>query len=128
MTKLCSGLTEFGFVLLQALVEVGAELGAKRLPHLVRGHLAEGVPIHGAERQAQGAGINIVDLDMVADPFQDVVHRPVLWLGLSVRLSCGDGGTQIIRALISFPLVMHRQPPASLHRPVSKLGEERRCR
>lgn len=109
MTKLCSGLTVFGLVLLQALVEVGAELGAKRLPHLVWGQLAEGVPVHGAERQAEAAGIDLVNLDMVADPFQDVVHRPVLWLSLSVRLTCGDGETQIIRALISFPLVTHRQ-------------------
>lgn len=95
----------FGLVLLQALVEVGPELWAKQLHHLVLGHLAEGVTIHGAERQAQAVCINLVVLHMVTDPFQDIVHRPVLWLSLSVRLTCGNGMTQIGIMLISFLLV-----------------------
>lgn len=87
MTKFCSWVTVFGLVLLQALVEVGTELWAKHLHHLVLGHLAEGVTIHGAECQAQAVCINLIALHMVTDPFQDVVHRPVLWLSLFVRLT-----------------------------------------
>lgn len=106
MTRFCSWVTIFGLVLLQALVKVRPELWAKHLHHLVLGHLAEVVTIHGAERQAQAVCINLVALHMVTDPFQDVVHRPVLWLSLSVRLTCGDGVTQIVITVISFLLVI----------------------
>lgn len=93
MTKFSSWVTIFGPVLLQALVKVGPKLWAKDLHHLVLSHLAEGVAIHGAECQAQAVCINLVALHMVADPFQDILHRPVLWLSLSVRLTYEDGVT-----------------------------------
>lgn len=83
-------------MLLQALIEVGPKLWAKHLLHLVLGHLAEGVTIHGAAQQAQAVCINLVALHMVTYPFQDIVHCPVLWLSLSVRMTCGDGGTPIV--------------------------------
>lgn len=92
-----------GLVFLQALVEVGPKLWAKRLDHLVLGHLAERVTIHGAERQTQAVCIELVALHMVTDPFQNVVHRPVLWLNLSIRLTFGDSTTQTIIYINSFP-------------------------
>lgn len=88
--------TIIGLMFLQALVEVRPKLWAKCLDHLVLSHLAERVTIHGAERQAEAVCIKLVALYMVTDPFQNVVHRPVLWLNLSVRLTCGDGTTQTI--------------------------------
>lgn len=90
-----SSFTVFVLVLLQALVEVGAQLWTKHLHHLVLGHLAEDGTVDGAVRQAQAASVKLVALHVVADPLQDVVHRPELWLGVSVGLSCDTDGCRV---------------------------------
>lgn len=60
---------------------------AKRGCHLVLVHVTEGVAIHGTVCQTQGAGIELVSLYKVADPFQNMFSSPVLWVGLPVPIS-----------------------------------------
>lgn len=64
-----------------------AKVWAKCGCHLVLAHVTEGVAIHGTVCQTQGAGIELVSLYMVADPFQNMFCSPVLRVGLPVPMS-----------------------------------------
>lgn len=88
--KRCSFTIFVELVLLQTLVEVWTQLWAEDPNHLVPCHLAEGRSIHGAVGQAQGACVKLSALYVVADPLQNIVCCPTLWVALPVPLTCRD--------------------------------------
>lgn len=82
-------------MLLQIVVEMLAQQGAKDAHHLLQGHLAQGGAVHGTISQTQGTRIEVGALHVVTEPLQNVVCGPGLGAGVLIPLTCRGHSTTV---------------------------------